>query len=143
MNRLLALIPAAILSSAALAQDAPEGAYQQLWCGIAFSSVAGSAPFSADDVASARAAGDAATPQQQEIIAFDDMATELTANGVTLVDAASAAYLEAGFTAEAFAGIRADLEPGIAEAIAGPGDDAEFSFEDCIALVPSPENATN
>lgn len=36
MKRLMALLPAVLLSAAAFAQEAPEAAQTDLWCGIAF-----------------------------------------------------------------------------------------------------------
>ena len=92
MNRLLVLLPAAALalsSAPVFAQDAPEGAYKDLWCGIAFISAMKDAPFSEEDVAAARAAGDTATEEQLGLIAQADMRDQFVAGGTGLVDKAT------------------------------------------------------
>jgi hypothetical protein len=140
MNRLLVLLPAAALalsSAPVFAQDAPEGAYKDLWCGIAFISAMKDAPFSEEDVAAARAAGDTATEEQLGLIAQADMRDQFVTGGTGLVDKATAAYKEAGFTDESFGTVRTELEPKVVEQISGSGETAEFQFEECVALLPS------
>jgi len=139
MKRLLVLIPAALFALPAFAQEAPEGSYRDLWCGIAFGTAAAGAPFTEEEVAAARAAGDQATEEQQMIIEQADMVDAFVSGGDALVEKATAAYKDAGFTDEAFATVKSDLEPKVAEQVNGTGDNAEFSFEECTAVLP-PEN---
>jgi hypothetical protein len=136
MKRLLILIPAALMALPAFAQEAPEGSYRDLWCGIAFGTAAQGAPFSDEDVAAARAAGDQATDEQKAIIEQADMVTAFVSGGQALVDKATAAYKGAGFTDEAFATVRTDLEPKVASQVTGAGADAEFTFEECSSILP-------
>jgi len=135
MKRLLVLLPAALLAFPALAQDVPEGAYEDLWCGIAFGTAAQSAPYTPEDLSAAQAAGDAATEQQQQILAISAMVESFVVGGETLIAEANAAYLGAGFSAEAYDAIRAELEPQVVAQVSG-AEDAEFSQEECSARLP-------
>ena len=140
MNRLLALLPAALVAVAStplVAQDAPEGAYRDLWCGVAFISAMKDAPFTDADVAAARAAGDKATEDQLGLIAQADMRDQFITGGTGLIDKATTAYKGAGFTDESFGTVRTELQPKVVEQISGSGETAEFQFEDCVALLPS------
>lgn len=138
MKRLLVL-PAAVLALAAgpaAAQTPPEGAYRDLWCGLAFGIAMKSAPFTDEDVAAARAAGDAATEEQLQLIEQADVRDQFMEGGAMLVDKATASYKQAGFTDEAFATVQTDLSPKVETQITGTGSDAEFTFEECAALLP-------
>lgn len=138
MNRLLGLLPAALLAASALpgfAQEVPAGAYQDLWCGIAFQTAMKDAPFTDEDIAAARAAT-APTEEQLQLIEQADMRDSFMTGGTGLVDKATASYKGAGFTDEAFATIRTELEPKVATQIMGSGEDAEFAFEECVVLLP-------
>lgn len=119
MKRLWLLLPALLLSSAALAQTAPDAAKKDLWCGTALGLAFGSPP--------------EGTPAEEiaRVKPYLD-------GGVMLVERASAAYKTAGFSDEQLAGIRADLEPVITEQINATADKADYSFEDCTALLPAP-----
>lgn len=136
MKRLLILVPAALLALPALAQEAPEGSYRDLWCGLAFGTAVQGAPFTDDDVAAARAAGDQATDEQKMIIEQADMVSAFVSGGQALVDKATASYKQAGFTDEAFASVRTELEPKVAAQVTGSGADAEYSFEECSSILP-------
>ena len=139
MHRLLVLLPAAALALSTtplFAQDAPEGAYRDLWCGIAFISAMKDAPFSEEDVAAARAAGDTATEEQLGLIAQADMRDQFVTGGTALVDKATASYKGAGFTDDTFGTVRTELEPKVMAQIMGSGEGAEFQFEECASLLP-------
>ncbi len=140
MNRLLILAPALLFAMPALAQEAPEAAYKDLWCGIAFGYAIQQAPNAAPaDLEAARAAGDQATQEQIDMIAQDDMIQNLTTGGAGLVERATAAYQEAGFTDEQFATVQTELGPKVEGQVSGSGDEAEFGFDDCFALLPPQE----
>ena len=49
MKLLLALVPAVLLSTAALAQEVPDAAKKDLWCGIAFGIISADVPADASD----------------------------------------------------------------------------------------------
>lgn len=135
MKRLLALAPVLLLAFPAAAQDVPAAARQNLWCHIAFVTTSSAIPVLPEaDVEAARAAGATATPEQVELIGMaDQIATVM--NGIpVLLAQANAAYTEAGFTAEQFTAAQAELTPVVTEQVTG-GTEAEFSFEDCIALL--------
>lgn len=122
MKRLLVLIPALLFSGAAFAQTAPDDAKKDLWCGTAFVMAFSNPP--AD-----------ATPEQ---IA---QAKPYIDGGNMLIDRATASYKTAGFTDEQFSSAKADLAPVITEQIKGNGAKADYSFEDCTALLPPPPAA--
>jgi hypothetical protein len=136
MKRLLVLIPAVLLAAPAFAQTAPDAAYKDLWCGLAFGSAAQSLPFTDEELAAAQAAGDKATDEQKTNLEEQAMVEQFTTGGQGLVERATGAYKAAGFTDEAFATAKSDLEPKVTEQISGAGDKAEFTFEECSALLP-------
>ncbi len=106
-----------------LAQDAPEEAVKSLWCGLAFVDINETLP---DD-------------PPAEMVAI---AAPLPAFGEVMLTDAEAAYLAAGFTAESFATTRDELKPKVIEQLTGQDvTAAQFTFEDCFALVPQPEAA--
>lgn len=112
--RRLAALAALLLPTSALAQQIPEAAQMDLWCGLAFTVLAEDAP--------------------------DEAPAELVARfaeaGKALTDRASAAYLENGFSEQALVARRETI---LAEA-RSQLDSAEladtYSFEECSALLP-------
>lgn len=137
MKRLLAFAPALLLAFPAVAQDAPAEARQALWCHIAFvTTSAAIPPLPAEDIAAAREAGDAATAEQMELVEMADQ-IDLVMNGIpTLLTDAEAGYTEAGFTADQFTAAKTTLEPEVNAQVTGTAE-AEFSFEECVALLPA------
>jgi hypothetical protein len=136
MKRLLVLIPAVLLAAPAFAQTAPDAAYKDLWCGIAFGTAAQSLPFTDEELAAAQAAGDKATDEQKTILDEQKMVEQFTAGGQGLIERATGAYKAAGFTDESFATAKSELEPKVTQQISGAGEQAEFTFEECSALLP-------
>ena len=136
MKRLLILAPALLLALPAMAQDAPAAGYQNLWCHFAFSiTMASIPPIPAADLEAARTAGDAATPEQIQLIEVDGQIQHI-ANGIpTLLETATAGYTEAGFTTEQFDTAKAELDAKVNEQLIGSATAAEFTFEECLALV--------
>jgi hypothetical protein len=140
MKRLLVLAPALLLAIPALAQDAPaapEAGYQNLWCHFAFVATSASIPtLPAEDLEAARAAGANATPEQVELLEVDRQ-IQLVVKGIpVLLDTATASYTEAGFTTEQLDTAKTELQPKVTEQVMGGGVDAEFTFDQCIALLP-------
>ncbi len=136
MKRLLALIPALVLAAPVFAQEAPAEAYNDLWCGLAFVTAASAAPYSAEDLTAARAAGDAATDAQKDIVAQAEMAEGFIEGGEGLIAKAEEGYLAAGFSADRFASTRTELGETVNAQISGPAAGAEFTFEQCIVRLP-------
>ncbi len=141
MKRLLAVIPALLLSSAALSQEAPEAAYKDLWCGLAFTVAGSDAPYTPEDLAAAQAAGDAATDEQRFIIEHSTLAGYYVPAGQGLVDRAGTAYKAAGFTDETFEAERTTRLAAVVQQVTTSPGEAEFSFDDCATLVPPPAAA--
>ncbi len=113
----LALAPA-LLTTAALAQTVTDDVSRQLWCGTALSIAFGEIPA---DIA----------PEEQA------QATSFYEAGLALIALADAAHLEAGYTPEALAALKADLATEIAPVITGEVQEAAYSFEECIAILPA------
>jgi hypothetical protein len=148
MRRLSVLIPAAILAalsaSPLLAQDAPAEGYKDLWCGLAFNAMMAGVTLDEAAITAARAAGDAATDEQKQLIEQGNLRDVFTTGAGALVERASAAYKTAGFTDEAIAAAKAELEPKVAEQINAPGENAaEFAFEECTAIFPGGDPMAN
>jgi hypothetical protein len=126
------LIPAvavasALLVSAAQAQTVGDDVTKQLWCGTALVVAYGSVPADIDD------------PQLlADVKTFTD-----AGNG--LIDQATQAHLDAGFTQEAVDKIKADLVVEITPIVTEGGDPskAAYTFEDCIAILPPPADASS
>ena len=116
MKRLLILVPAVFLATAALAQQAPETAVRDLWCGIAFGLVAADIP--AD-----------ATAEQKAVVA------DFVAGAAMLVERATIAHLEAGYDEAAFDTHKAEREAHVAAQVNMTGNEADYSFEECSALL--------
>ena len=121
MNRLffaLALTPA-LLTTGAFAQTVSDDVSKTLWCGTAFV-VAFSAP-------------PAGTPDDQLA-----QAKTYVDSGNTLIDQATQAHLDAGFTEEQVTTIKADLVTKVTDQVTNSPDKADYKFEDCVALLPPP-----
>lgn len=116
MKRLLALLPAVLISTTALAQEAPEAAKKDLWCGIAFNIVAADIPSDATD-------------EQKAVV------KQFTEGAVMLIDRATAAHLEAGYDEAGFATYKAEREAQVTAQVNMTGDQADYSFEECSALL--------
>jgi hypothetical protein len=136
MKSLLVFIPAVLLAAPALAQTAPDDAYRDLWCGLAFAAASQTLPFTDEELAAAQAAGDKATDEQKTILEQQNLVEQFVSGGQTLVERAEAAYKAAGFTDESFNQTKSDLEPKVTAQISGTGEQAEFTFEECSALLP-------
>jgi hypothetical protein len=144
MNRLLILAPALLLALPAVAQDAPQAGYQNLWCHFAFATTATQIPaLPEDQLAAAHAAGDAATPEQLELLAAEVQIKQIVDGIPALLETATAGYTEAGFTTEQFDAAKAALDPKVVGQVMGSsGEPPEFAFEQCLALLPAPAETT-
>jgi len=116
MKPILALLPALFLTSAAFAQEAPEAAKMDLWCGIAFGIVAADIPSDA-------------TEEQKAVV------KQYTDGAQMLIDRATAAHMEAGYDDAGFAVHRAEREAHVTAQVNMTGDQADYSFEECSALL--------
>jgi hypothetical protein len=123
MQRFLVIAPSIValtmLPLAALAQEVPTEAQMDMWCGTAFELMTRDAPADAtpEKLASAKVYAD---------------------GGQQLLQRAIPIYLEAGYTDEALADYRQDLEDSIGRVVNGSAranDDAAYSFQDCSALI--------
>ncbi|HEV2513870.1 MAG TPA: hypothetical protein VGV07_01360 [Devosia sp.] len=123
MLRFLLIVPVCaaltLLPRAALAQEVPAEAQMDMWCGTAFELMTRDAPADAtpEKLASAKVYAD---------------------GGALLLQRAIPIYLEAGYTDEALADYRSDLEDSIGRVVNGSGrasDSAAYSFQDCSALI--------
>ncbi len=113
------LLAVPLLPVAALAQEVPAEAQMDMWCGTAFELMTRDAP--AD-----------ATPEK---LASGKVYAD---GGALLLQRAIPIYLEAGYTDDALADYRGDLEDSIGRVVNGTGrasDDAAYSFQDCSALI--------
>jgi hypothetical protein len=108
-----------LLVSAAHAQSVSDDVTKQLWCGTAFVVAYGSVPSDADPALLA------------DVKTYTD-----AGNG--LIDQATQAHLDAGFTQEAVDKIKADLVAEITPIVVDGGDasKAKFTFEECLAILP-------
>jgi hypothetical protein len=115
---LLALAGALLLATAATAQEAPASARMDLWCGTAFKVMTTGAP-----------AG--ATPEQTAA------AKTYADAGARLIDRAVPVYLESGYTDDALAELRDEIEKTVRAGLDGTGDPEPpaYSFEDCASLI--------
>jgi hypothetical protein len=119
MNRLIAaaaILPA-LFATGAAAQTVTEEVTKQLWCGtamVAFFSNAGP---------------DLTAEQLAEAQQFVQAGTEL-------IQIAVQAHLDAGFTQEAADKAKADMVPVVTEQVGGTGETAQFTFEECLAILP-------
>lgn len=124
MNRLilaLALTPALFVTGA-FAQTVSDDVTKQLWCGTALVAAFTNPP-------------EGVTPEQlAEAQVYID-------GGNGLLDQATKAHLDAGFTEEQLTTIKTDLVTAVTAQVSGDGTAAQFSFEECVALLPAPADA--
>ena len=119
LPRCLLIALCLLLPVAAIAQDVPQDAERDLWCGTAFDLLVRDLP------------GDATLT---EVAAADYFAE----GGQRLIDRAIPIYLESGYSDPALATYRETLEGRIGRLFASGGrslEDAPHSFEDCVALI--------
>ena len=122
MKRLIAaaaVLPA-LLATGALAQTVTDEVTKQLWCGTAMVVAFSDPPPGITDEQLAEAQG------------YVEAGTEL-------VEIAIKAHLDAGFTQEAADKIKADIVPVVTEQVMGAGSNAQFTFEECLAILPGME----
>lgn len=116
MKRLLALVPAVLFSTAALAQEVPEAAKMDLWCGIAFGVIAADVPADASDEDKA-------------------LAKQFADGSVMLIDRATAAHMEAGYDETSFATYKTEQEAHVQANMGGPQEEVDYKYEDCAPLI--------
>ena len=126
MNRLifaLALTPA-LFATGAFAQTVSPDVTKQLWCGTALVTAFATPPegLTAEQIAEAKG--------------FYD-------GGVKLLEDATQAHLDAGFTQEAVDKLKVDLVAEVTPVVSGEVQDAAYSFEDCVALLPAADGASS
>jgi hypothetical protein len=114
----LALAPA-MMATGAFAQTVSDDVSKQLWCGEAFV------------VAFSNPPPGITSEQQAEAQTYID-------NGNKLIDDATQAHLNAGFTEEQVTKIKADLVTEITPVVQGDGSNAKYTFEECAQLLPQP-----
>ncbi|MEO7221807.1 MAG: hypothetical protein ABIY37_04985 [Devosia sp.] len=119
------LIAAAALTSALFvtgvqAQTVTEDVTKQLWCGTAMVVAFSNPPPGITEA------------QLAEAQAFVEA-------GTALIDAAVKAHVDAGFTQEAADKIKTDIVPVVTEQVMGSGENAQFTFDDCLAIMPGQE----
>jgi hypothetical protein len=122
MKRLIAaaaVLPA-LLATGALAQTVTDEVTKQLWCGTAMVVAFSDPPPGITDEQLAEAQG------------YVEAGTEL-------IEIAIKAHLDAGFTQEAADKIKADIVPVVTEQVMGAGSNAQFTFEECLAILPGME----
>ena len=119
MNRLIAaaaILPA-LFATGALAQTVTDEVTKQLWCGTAMMVAFSNPPPGLTD------------EQLAEAQAYVQAGTELLAIAVQ-------GHLDAGFTQEAADKAKADMVPVVTEQVTGDGSNAQFTFEECLAILP-------
>ena len=92
----------------------------QLWCGTAMVVAFSNPPPGITD------------EQLAEAQTYVDAGTEL-------IEIAIKAHVDAGFTQEATDKIKADIVPVVTEQVMGSGENAQFTFEECLAILPGME----
>ena len=92
----------------------------QLWCGTAMVVAFSNPPPGVTD------------EQLAEAQAYVDAGTEL-------IEIAVQAHVDAGFTQEAADKIKTDIVPVVTEQVMGSGENAQFTFEECLAILPGME----
>ncbi|HZY67498.1 MAG TPA: hypothetical protein VFE52_02860 [Devosia sp.] len=120
MNRLLAAAAALpmLLASGAFAQSVSDDVNKQLWCGTAMVVAFGNPP-------------PGLTPEQlTEAQGYVDA-------GNQLIDQAVQAHIDAGFTAEEANRIKEDMVPTVSVQVMGNGENAQYTFEECLAILPT------
>jgi hypothetical protein len=112
----LALAPT-LVATGAFAQSVSDDVNKQLWCGEAFTIVF-----------STGVPSDATSEQLAQAQVYVD-------GGNKLIDEATQAHLDAGFTEEQVTKIKSDLVAEITPVVTGDGSNAKYTFEDCAALL--------
>jgi hypothetical protein len=112
----MALIPAALLATVTFAQEAPEPAKKDLWCGIAFGIVASGIPADAPEEAQAEA-------------------KKMADDSALLIDRATLAHMEAGYDEAGFAAHKTEREAHVAANMVGPETEYDYKYEECSALL--------
>jgi hypothetical protein len=115
----MSLLALTLAPTAVLAQEVPAQAQMDMWCGTAFELMTRDAPADAtpEKLASAKVYAD---------------------GGQLLVQRAIPIFLESGYSDDALADYRADLEDSIGRVVNGSArasDERAFSFQDCSALI--------
>lgn len=108
-----------LLPVAAMAQQVPEEAQMDLWCGTAFELMTRDTPPDA---------------RGQKLAATEAFAE----GGKRLIDRALPIFLESGYSDSALADYRAKLEDSVGRIVNGSaraGEEAAYSFQDCSALI--------
>jgi hypothetical protein len=124
MNRLLAaaaVLPA-LFATGAFAQSVTDEVTKQLWCGTAMVVAFSNPPPGLTDEQLAEAQG------------YVDA-------GTTLIEDAVKAHVDAGFTQEAADKIKTDLVEVVTAQVMGDGSNAQFTFEECLAILPGQDAA--
>ena len=103
-------------TTAAFAQQVPEPAHKDLWCGLAFGIVAAEAPL------------DATEDQKVLIQQFAD-------GGERLVTRAKGAHLENGYTEETYGVYVESLTADVTIQVNATDKASPYSFEECAALL--------
>lgn len=135
MRRLMLASAMLLLAGAASAQEAPPDGYKNLWCSIGFELALVQFPASpAADLEAAQAAGSSATAAQKDLIEREARRQQIVDVVPALLEAASQAYVAAGFTTEQFEAARTELQPKVTEQVNGPVEAADFTFGECIGL---------
>ena len=122
MKRLFAVaaVLPALFATGAFAQSVTDEVTMQLWCGTAMVVAFSNPPPGVTD------------EQLAEAQAYVDA-------GTALIDTAIQAHVDAGFTQEAADKIKADIVPVVTEQVMGSGENAQFTFEECLAILPGME----
>lgn len=119
LRPLAALALSLVSATASMAQEVPQQAQMDMWCGTALVLMAGEAP------------ADAGPENLAEAGSYAE-------GGQRLIDRAIPIFLESGYTDAALTSLRARLEADVDRAINGTGnamEDADYSFQDCSALI--------
>ena len=126
MKRLIAAaaIFPALLTTGAFAQSVTDDVNKQLWCGTAMVVAFANPPSGVTDEQLAEAQG------------YVDA-------GTLLIEAAVKAHLDAGFTQEAADKIKTDLVPVVTEQVMGSGENAAYTFEECLAILPGADTGAS
>jgi hypothetical protein len=122
MKRLIAAaaLTSALIATGAQAQTVTDEVTMQLWCGTAMV------------IAFSNPPAEVTEAQLAEAQAFVEA-------GTALVEIAVKAHVDAGFTQEAADKAKADMVPVVTAQVLGGGEDAQFSFEECLAILPGME----
>ena len=126
MNRfILALaLTRELCVTGAFAQTVTDDVTKQLWCGTALVAAFGAPP-------------PELTPEQAaEAKGYYD-------GGLVLLDLATQAHLDAGFTQEAVDQLKIDLVAEVTPVVSGEVQEAAYSFEDCLAIIPAADGAVS